>query len=435
MSLGIVALVGAPSSGKSTIFNRIVGERKAIVEATPGITRDRLYAKANWLTQDFTIIDTGGIQIKDAPFQEEIRAQVQIAIEQADLILFLVDGKKGLTGDDRLIAKLLFKSGKPVILAVNKIDNINEIGNQAEFYALGFGEPMAISGAHGIGIGDLLDKVIAQLPKKEQVEYPDSIAFSLIGRPNVGKSSLANRLLGEERAIVSPLAGTTRDAVDTPFRKDGRNYVVIDTAGLVKRGMIYEAVDKYAALRALAAIERSQVCLLLIDGSTGILEQDKHVVGYAMEEKKAIVILVNKWDLGKANKFDKQHFIDDIRNQFKFLDYAPILFISAETGEGVDKILPAVAEAYDGYNRRIPTSLLNQIISDAQEMNPTPDFNHGRLKILFANQVSVMPPTFVFFCNNPKTAHFSYTRYLENRLRESFDFAGTPIAIIYRERK
>ena len=435
MSLGVVALVGAPSSGKSTLFNRFVGERKSIVEETPGITRDRLYAHATWLTRDFTVIDTGGIQIKNVPFQTEIRAQVQIAIEEADLLIFVVDGKKGLTGDDRLIAKMLFQSGKKVLLAVNKIDNINEIGNQADFYALGFGEPFPVSGAHGIGIGDLLDAVIKGLPEKEIPSYPDSISFSLIGRPNVGKSSLANRLLGEKRNIVSAIAGTTRDAIDTPFTRDGRNYVVIDTAGLVKRGMIYEAVDKYAALRALSAIQRSEVCLLLIDGSTGILEQDKHVVGYAMEEKKAIVLLVNKWDLAKEKKFDKQRFIDDIHNQFKFLDYAPILFISAETGEGVDKILPAIAEAHDGFNRRIPTNVLNKVVLDAQDMNPTPDFNHGRLKILFANQVSIKPPTFVLFCNDPKTAHFSYTRYLENCLRNAFDFSGTPISIIYRQRK
>jgi GTP-binding protein len=435
MALGVVALVGAPSSGKSTIFNRIVGERKSIVEPTPGITRDRLYAKANWLTKDFTIIDTGGIQIKSAPFQEEIRAQVEIAIEQADLIIFVVDGKKGLTGDDRYIAKLLFKSAKPVVLAVNKIDNINEVANQAEFYALGLGEPMIVSGAHGIGIGDLLDVVIKKLPEKEVPDYGDAISFSLIGRPNVGKSSLANKLLGEKRNIVSNVAGTTRDSVDTPFSKDGRNYVVIDTAGLVKRGMIYEAVDKYAALRALSAMERSEVCCLLIDGSTGILEQDKHVVGYAMDENKAIVLIVNKWDLAKGKKFDKNRFIEDIHNQFKFLDYAPIIFVSAETGEGVDQILPAINKAYDGFNRRIPTPVLNKIINDAQEMNPSPDFNHGRLKIIFSNQVAIKPPTFVFFCNNPKNAHFSYTRYLENTLRQSFDFEGTPIKIIYRERK
>jgi GTPase len=435
MSLGVVALVGAPSSGKSTIFNRIVGERKSIVEVTPGITRDRLYSRATWLTKDFTIIDTGGIQIKDVPFQSEIRAQVEIAIEQADLIVFVVDGKRGLSSDDRLIAKLLFKSKKPVVLAVNKIDRIEEIGNKDEFYGLGFGEPLPVSGAHGIGIGDLLDKIIALLPEKAIPDYGNAVTFSLIGRPNVGKSSLCNRILGEKRNIVSPIAGTTRDSVDTSFSKDGRNYVVIDTAGLVKRGRIFEAVDKYAALRALSAMERSEVCCLLIDGSTGILEQDKHVVGYAMDEKKAIVFLVNKWDLGQAQKFDRQHFIDDIKSQFKFLDYATIVFISAETGEGVDNVLPAITAAFDGFNRRIPTNVLNKIIQDAQFMNPTPDFNHGRLKILFANQVSIKPPTFVFFCNNPKNAHFSYTRYLENRLRESFDFSGTPINIIYRERK
>lgn len=435
MSLGTVALVGSPSSGKSTIFNRIVGERKSIVEPTPGITRDRLYAKANWLTKDFTIIDTGGIQIKNAPFQEEVRAQVDIAIEQADLIVFVTDAKKGLSGDDRFIAKLLFKSSKPVILVANKVDNISEIGTSSEFYSLGLGDPLPVSGAHGIGIGDLLDQIIKKLPEKEIPDYGDAITFSFIGRPNVGKSSLTNAVLGEDRVIVSDVSGTTRDSIDTPFKKDDKNYVVIDTAGLVKKGKIYEAVDKYAALRAISAMERSEVCCLLIDGSTGILEQDKHVVGYAMQTHKAIVLIVSKWDLGKEKKFDKNRFKEDIRNQFKFLDYAPILFVSSKSGEGVQDVLPAIEKAYEGYNRRIPTNVLNKIINDAQEMNPTPDFNHGRLKILFSNQVAIKPPTFVFFCNNPKNAHFSYTRYLENCLRGSFDFEGSPIQMIYRERK
>lgn len=435
MPLGTLAIVGAPSVGKSTIFNRIVGERRSIVEETRGITRDRLYAKATWLTKEFTVVDTGGIQIKDAPFQEEIRAQVEIAIEQADVILFLVDGKVGLTGDDKFIAKLLYKCKKPVILGVNKIDNINEIGNQSEFYALGFGEPIALSGAHGIGLGDALDTIVKKLPEKEVPNYGDAVSFSLIGRPNVGKSSLANCLLGEKRNIVSDIAGTTRDSIDTPFTKDGRNYVVIDTAGLVKRGKIYEAIDKYAALRALAAIDRSEVAVLLLDGSSEILEQDKHVVGYAMEAKKAIVIVVNKWDLAKKGPSAQKDFTDKIRALFKFIDYAPVVFCSAKTGEGTEKILPAVAVAFDGYNRRIGTSVLNRLVMDAQLYNPTPEFNHGRLKIVYANQVSVCPPTFVFFCNEPSYAHFSYTRYLENKLREAYDFTGSPINIIYRVRK
>jgi GTP-binding protein len=435
MSLGTLAIVGAPSVGKSTIFNRIVGSRKAIVEPTRGITRDRLYAKANWLTKDFTVIDTGGIQIKDAPFQEEIRVQVEIALKEADIILFVVDGKLGLSGDDRFIAKLLYQSGKKIILAVNKIDNIEEVANQSEFYKLGFGTPFVVSGAHGIGIGDLLDEIIKDLPEKVIPIYKDAISFCLIGRPNVGKSSLANRLIGDSRSIVSSVAGTTRDSLDTPFTNGGHNYVVIDTAGLVKRGKIYEAVDKYSALRALEAIDRSQVAVLLIDAKEGLIEQDKHVVGYAMDAKKAIILVVNKWDLEKHTEADTNELIKKLRLDFKFLDYAPILFMSAKTGKGVEKLLPSIQKAYEGFNRRIPTPILNRIISDAQAVNPTPSFNHGRLKIVFANQVAICPPTFVFFCNNPNYVHFSYTRYLENRLRESFDFTGTPLNIIYRMRK
>ncbi len=432
--LGTLAIVGAPSAGKSTIFNRIVGDRRAIVEPTRGITRDRLYAKGTWLTKEFTVIDTGGIQIQDAPFQEEIRAQVEIALDQADAILFVVDGKLGLSHDDRFIAKLLFQSKKPVILAVNKIDSIQEIGDLSEFYKLGFGEPHAVSGAHGIGIGDILDEIIRILPEKTENLYENAISFCLIGRPNVGKSSLTNRLLNDQRTIVSNIAGTTRDSVDSPFERDGQNYVVIDTAGLVKRGKIYEAVDKYAALRALAAIDRAQVAVFLIDGEQGITEQDKHVVGYAVDAKKAVVICVNKWDVAK-NDNDAEEFKKKIRGEFKFLDFAPIIFISAKTGRGVDKVLPTIQKVFEAYNRRIPTSVLNQIIADAQAMNPTPLFNHGRLKIVFANQVSVCPPTFVMFCNNPKFEHFSYTRYLMNRLRDSFDFDGTPLNIVYRLRK
>lgn len=435
MSLGTLALVGSPSSGKSTIFNRIVGERKSIVEPTPGVTRDRIYSKATWLTKEFTIIDTGGIEIKDAPFQKSIRAQVEVALEEADVIAFVVDGKKGLSGDDRFIAKMLYKTNKPKILLVNKIDNIQEIGNMSEFYRLGLGDPYVCSGAHGIGIGDFLDKVIKMLPEKETPSYEGAITFSIIGRPNVGKSSLTNRLLDSERSLVSNIAGTTRDSIDTEFIHEGKPYVVIDTAGLVKKGRIFEAIDKYAALRALSSIERSEVVLLVIDGSGELLEQDKHVLGYAMDESKAIIVVVNKWDEAKKNNANKQEFSKKIRNELKFLDYAPIVYTSALTGSGVEDIFPLIDSCYEAFHRRIPTPVLNDIIRDAQDMNPTPEFNHGRLKIVFSEQVSVCPPTFVMFCNNPKTAHFSYTRYLENRIRDSFDFSGTPIKIIYRTRK
>ena len=434
MRLGTVALVGAPNVGKSTIFNRMVGSRMSIVEDTPGVTRDRLYGTGEWLTRKFKVIDTGGIEIAKAPFQSEISAQGDIAIEEADVIVFVVDGQKGLTGDDQAVAKKLYQCDKPVLLAVNKVDNVNLLADAPEFYALGLGDPIAVSGSHGIGIGDLLDKIIALLPEKEEEEYEGAISFCFVGRPNVGKSSLTNALLGDQRVIVKDIAGTTRDSIDTPFTKDDQNYVVIDTAGLVKRGKIYEAIDKYAALRALSAIDRSQIALLVIDASVGILDQDRHVSGYALEAKKGIVVVVNKWDLAPKG-MTQEEFTKEIRNRFKFLDFAEVIYVSAKTMRGVEQILPAIQRAYEGCNRRISTSTLNQIIVDAQNMNPTPEFNHGRLKIIFSSQVAVNPPTFVMFCNDPKFAHFSYTRYLENRLRDCFDFSGTPIHIIYRQRK
>ena len=302
MPLGLVAFVGAPNVGKSTIFNRIVGSRTSIVEDTPGVTRDRLYGTGEWLTRKFRVVDTGGVEIKNAPFQTEIRAQVQIAIDEADVIVFVVDGKTGLTGDDEEVAQMLYRSSKPVILAVNKIDNVERLGDAAEFYALGLGDPHAVSGAHGIGIGDLLDEIVALLPDEKEETYEGQITFSFIGRPNVGKSSLTNSLLGQSRVIVNSLAGTTRDSIDTPFQVNDDHFVAIDTAGLVKRGKIYEAIDKYAALRALRAIDRSDVAVLVIDASTGIIDQDRHVVGYALEAKKGIVLVVNKWDLAQKGQ-------------------------------------------------------------------------------------------------------------------------------------
>lgn len=435
MSRGIVAIVGSPNVGKSTIFNRIIGERHAIVDDAAGITRDRLYAKATWLTQEFTVIDTGGIEIADAPFQVQIRAQVEIAIEEADVIVYVADGKVGITDDDMFACKMLYNSKKPIILAVNKIDDSSKVDNIYEFYGLGIGDPIPVSGAHGIGIGDLLDKIIEVLPERKSKTYENAICFSIIGRPNVGKSSLTNALLGQERVIVSNIEGTTRDSIDTPFKRDGKDYVVIDTAGLKKRGKIYEAVDKYAALRALAAVDRSDVVLLVIDANVGITQQDKHVVGYAMDADKAIVIVVNKWDLVKKTETAMHEFTKKVRNEFKFLDYAPIVFISAKDKSRIHTIFPEIDMAYSSYNFRVGTSTLNEIIQDAQVINPTPIFNGGRLKIYFANQVSVCPPTFVLFVNEPDYMHFSYKRYLENRLRDSFEFTGSPIRIVTRARK
>ena len=434
MSLPLIALVGAPNVGKSTLFNRMVGSRLSIVKDTPGVTRDRLYGTAEWLTRKFRVVDTGGVEIANRPFQVQIRAQAEIAIEEADVIVFVADGKLGVTGDDRIVAKMLYRSGKPVILAVNKVDNSDRVADAQEFYSLGLGEPIPVSGAHGIGVGDVLDKIVSLIPEKHDVDYGSAISFSLIGRPNVGKSSITNALLGQDRVIVSNIAGTTRDSVDTPFESNGKNYVAIDTAGLNKRGRIFESIDKYAAIRALAAIDRSQIAVMVLDASTGILDQDRHVSGYALEAKKGIVVVVNKWDLAPKG-LEQGEFEQEIKTRFKFLDFAEILFVSAKTGKGIEKILPAIEKAFEGCNRRVPTSILNQIIQDAQMMNPTPEFNHGRLKILFSNQVATNPPTFVMFCNNPAFAHFSYTRYLENRLRESFDFSGTPISIVYRMRK
>ena len=434
MSLPLIALVGAPNVGKSTLFNRMVGSRLSIVEDTPGVTRDRLYGTAEWLTRKFRVVDTGGVEIANRPFQVQIRAQAEIAIEEADVIVFVADGKLGVTGDDRIVAKMLYRSGKPVILAVNKVDNSDRVADAQEFYSLGLGEPIPVSGAHGIGVGDVLDKIVSLIPEKHDVDYGSAISFSLIGRPNVGKSSITNALLGQDRVIVSNIAGTTRDSVDTPFESNGKNYVAIDTAGLNKRGRIFESIDKYAAIRALAAIDRSQIAVMVLDASTGILDQDRHVSGYALEAKKGIVVVVNKWDLAPKG-LEQGELEQEIKTRFKFLDFAEILFVSAKTGKGIEKILPAIEKAFEGCNRRVPTSILNQIIQDAQMMNPTPEFNHGRLKILFSNQVATNPPTFVMFCNNPAFAHFSYTRYLENRLRESFDFSGTPISIVYRMRK
>ena len=434
MPLGVVAIVGSPNVGKSTIFNRIVGHRRAIVDDQPGVTRDRLYETAGWLDRSFRLVDTGGIEIADRPFQEQIRVQTQLAIDEADVIIFVADGKKGISKDDRFIAKMLFKTNKPIILAVNKIDNQEMLFGLGEFYGLGLGEPIAVSGEHGIGIGDVLDKIIKVLPKEEDVKYDDAITFSIIGRPNVGKSSLVNAILKKERVIVSDIVGTTRDSIDTKLTRNGQDYVVIDTAGLKKRGKIYESVDKYSMLRALAAVDRSEIVLLVIDANEGIIEQDKHVVSYAIEKKKAIIIVVNKWDLVEKEQNTQSNFEKEIRKQFQFLEYAPIVFVSAKTTSKVDNIFDKIDMVHKAYDTHISTSLLNQVVQDAQMMNEAPDFNGGRLKIYFVNQANSCPPTFVLFVNKPRYAHFSYLRYIENRLRDSFNLDGTPIEIVLRER-
>ena len=435
MARAVVAIVGSPNVGKSTIFNRIIGDKRAIVDDEAGITRDRLYGTANWLGKTFTLIDTGGIEIANRPFQEQIRMQANIAIEEADIILFVVDGKVGVTSDDHMVAKLLRKIKKPILLLVNKIDEGLQAANATEFYSLGLGEPIPVSGSHGVGIGDVLNRIIDKIEDHKDETSEDTITFSLIGRPNVGKSSLTNAILSQERVIVSDISGTTRDSIDTPFNKDGVNYVVIDTAGLKKKGKIYEAIDKYSAIRALKAIERSEIVLLVLDGKTGITEQDKHVIQYATDLHKAIIIVVNKWDLVDKDTNTMSSYEKLIRNEYKFLDYAPIVFLSALTKRRINTLFESLLLVHEAYHTRIQTSILNNVIQEAQVMNQAPDFNGGRLKIYYATQVLTAPPTISLVVNDPEFMHFSYQRYLENRLRETFNFEGTPINISLKKHR
>lgn len=425
----VVAFIGKPNVGKSTIFNRIIGEKRSIIEDTPGVTRDRLYAKATWLGKEFRVIDTGGIELKNAPFQESIKMQAEIAMEEADIIVYVGDGRIGVDHDDEYICSMLRKWKKPVILAVNKIDDGHLLDRIYEFYSLGLGDPIAISGIHGVGIGDLLDSIINNFPNKVYDDYEESIKFSFIGRPNVGKSSLTNAILNQERVIVSDIEGTTRDAIDTPFVRDEKQYVVIDTAGLKKKGKIFESIDKYAALRALSAIDRSDVCALVIDADAGVREQDKHVAGYAVEAGKGIVIVVNKWDLVKKDSHTMASYEKKIREEFKFLGFAPIVFVSAVTKDKIENLFSVINDAYEGYTTRISTSVLNEVLLEVVLRNPPVEFNGGILKISYAHQVSSKPPVIVMFVNNPEYLHFSYQRFLENKLREAFGFVGTPLII------
>ena len=434
MSQDVIAIVGRPNVGKSTIFNRIAGERLSIVEDTPGITRDRLYARCSWLTKEFRLIDTGGIQIADQPYQTEIKAQVEIAIEEADVIIFVVSGKTGLTDDDKYIASMLQKSKKPVVLAVNKIDDDSRLANIYEFYALGVGDPIAVSGVHGIGIGDVLDACINLFKEKDNTNKNEGTRIAVIGEPNVGKSSLVNAILNENRSIVSNVQGTTRDAIDTPFTYEGKPYVIVDTAGIRKRGKVYESIEKYSVLRALSAIERADVVLFLIDAEKGIREQDKHVAGYAEEAGKPVVIVVNKWDTVEKDDKTMNVFIEKVRTEFAYLAYAPIVFVSAKTRQRVMTILPVVDKVYENTLRRISTNVLNEVIADFQMVTPAPARNGKRFRIYYATQVGVQPPTFMLSCNEPSLLHFTYRRFIENQLRQSFDFEGTPIHLVVRKK-
>lgn len=436
MAKPVVAIVGRPNVGKSTIFNRIVGERISIVEDEPGVTRDRIYGQAEWLSKEFSLIDTGGLTLDDQPLDIEIKSQVEIAIDEADVIIYMVDVREGMTPLDEQIANILYRSDKPVVLAVNKADNPEQRANIFDFYSLGFGEPYPISGTHGLGLGDLLDQVIAHFDENALVVYDDSkIKFSLIGRPNVGKSSLVNKILGEQRVIVSDVEGTTRDAIDTEFTDEaGQEFVIIDTAGIRKRGRVYENTEKYSVLRALSAIERSDIVLGVIDAETGIREQDSKVFSYANDENKGIIIIVNKWDTVEKDTHTMRDFERKIRDRFKFLSYAPILFVSAETGERLHRLPDMIKKIYDNRMQRVQSSVLNDVLMDAIAMNPTPTINNKRLKVFYMTQVSTAPPTFVVFVNDPELFHFSYRRFLENQLRANFDFEGTAIKIIPRKR-
>ena len=434
MSKGILAIVGRPNVGKSTVFNRLIGERKSIVEDTPGVTRDRIYGKVEWLTREFQLIDTGGIQIENQPFQQEIKMQVEIAIDEADCILFLVNGRDGVTADDHFIARMLQRANKPIILGVNKIDDASLQYNLYDFYSLGVGDPIAVSGIHGIGIGDILDKAVELLPGKDDNTYEGMTSFCLIGRPNVGKSSLVNAILNQDRVIVYNVEGTTRDAIDTPFRSDGKDYVIIDTAGIRKRGKIYENVEKYSIMRAMSAIERSDVVLVVLDGESGLREQDKHVAGYAHEAGKGVILVYNKWDAVEKDAHTMAAIEKKLRTQFLYLSYAPIVFVSALKKQRISQLLPLIDQVHDNSALRIQTNVLNEVIMDAQLMTPPQPHNGKRLKIYYASQVSVCPPTIVLFVNDPELLHFSYKRFLENRLREAFGFEGTTIRILARER-
>lgn len=434
MPKGVVAIIGSPNVGKSTIFNRMVGERSAIVDDAAGITRDRLYGTVNWLGRSFSLIDTGGIELANRSFQEQIRAQAQIAMDEADVIVFVVDGKVGITADDLMVTKILRRVKKPILLAVNKIDEGLQMADAQEFYKLGLGKPFVVSGAHGIGIGDLLNEILTHLTDSEEKLEEDKITFCLVGRPNVGKSSLTNALLNQERVIVSNISGTTRDSIDTAFTREGKNYIVIDTAGLKKRGKIYESIDKYSAIRALKAIERSEIVLLVLDGEQGITDQDKHVIQYATDLHKAIIIVVNKWDAVDKSTNTMSDFTKNVRNQYKFLDYAPVCYCSALKKSRINTIFEALDMVHNAYYTRIKTSVLNDVLQDAQVMNPSPDFNGGRVKIYYASQVMTAPPTIALFVNEPEWMHFSYQRYIENRLRETFNFEGTPIRFSLKRR-
>lgn len=436
MSNLTIAIVGRPNVGKSTIFNRVVGDRISIVQDEPGVTRDRIYAQGEWLGKQLNVIDTGGIEFNDQDFMTQIRLQAEIAMEEADVIIMMTNVREGVTKTDSQIASMLRKTDKPVVLAVNKVDNPEQRAEIYDFYSLGLGDPYPISGSHGLGIGDILEEVFHLAPDDiENDDDDDTISFALIGRPNVGKSSLVNAILGENRVIVSNVAGTTRDAIDTSFEDNDKVFKIIDTAGIRKRGKVYEATEKYSVMRAMRAIERAQVCLVVLNAEEGIRDQDKTIAGYAHEAGRGIIIVVNKWDALEKDNHTMKKFTDDIRREFQFIDYAPIIFVSAETKQRLTQLPEMIAHVHGNFNRRVQSSLLNEVLVDAIRINPAPSDKGRKLRIYYLTQVKSAPPTFVAFVNDDELMHFSYERFLSNQIRKSFDFLGTPIQIITRNRK
>lgn len=433
MKKPVVALVGRPNVGKSTLFNRLIGSKVSIIEDIPGITRDRIYRTVNFNNYVFHLIDTGGIDLSKEKFNDEIKVQAELAIDEADVIVFIVDGKEGLTSNDLEVKDMLIKSGKKVIVAINKIDSKLAREHMYDFYELGFDSYINVSAEQNEGIYELLQMITDDF-KEYKEEENNSIKFSIIGRPNVGKSSLVNAILNEDRVIVSPIAGTTRDAIDTPFVYNKENFIVIDTAGMRKKGKIYETVERYSLLRSMKAIDRSDVCVLVINAEEGIIEHDKHIAGYAIEAGKALVIVVNKWDTIEDKDKEMKKFEQSIRNNFQFMPYVPIVYLSALTKKRIHTLMPQIIKVYNNGQKVIATNLLNNVIRDAYELNLPPSYKGKRLKIYFCNQVSVAPPTFNIQVNNKGLVHFSYERYLENKIRESFDFEGTPIKLVFKNK-
>ncbi len=433
----IVAVVGRPNVGKSTIFNKLTGKKISIVEDTPGVTRDRIFGEVEWLNKYFTIIDTGGIEPdSDDIIVSQMRDQAMLAIDMAHVILFIVDGKGGLTAADREVAEILRKTKKAVILVVNKVDSKSQENLIYDFYELGLGNPVPVSGANSIGLGDLLDDIVESFPDGLDTQYDESIIkVAITGKPNAGKSSILNNILGEERVIVSPIAGTTRDAIDTYVERDDNKFLLIDTAGIRRRSKVYERVEKFSVLRAMTAVDRADVVLIVIDATEGVTEQDTKVAGLAHDEGKGCIFVVNKWDLIEKDNKTMINFRNKIKTKFPFMNYAPILFVSALTNQRINKILQTVMDVSYEQNRTVTTSVLNEVLGEAVMLNQPPSDKGRRLKIYYGTQTGTKPPTFTLFINDKKLTHFSYTRYLENRLRENFGFEGTSIKIEYKQKR